>query len=65
MNKNTEIKDYSFHGVQMTQVQFAAAFAKRREGYCPLCNKSFKNQYGGMNRHIISCAKNKRVAEVK
>lgn len=56
---------YSFHGVQMTQVQFAVAMAKRNEGQCPFCDGHFKNQYGAMNRHIVRCAKNKRVAEVR
>jgi hypothetical protein len=55
--KSRDEKDYTFHGVAMTQVEFAAALAKKQNGQCPLCDKRFKNQYGAMNRHIISCPK--------
>lgn len=52
-----EIKDYSFHGVAMTQVEFGVALAKRNDGQCPFCNRHFKAQYGAINKHIRACAR--------
>lgn len=68
--KMTTLNNYSFHGVMMTQVQFAAALAKKGSGQCPFCNKrGFTDRYGSFTKHLRACAalaaKRARVREMK
>ena len=50
--------DYSFLGVNMTYVDFAAAMAKKKIGICPFCGRTgLTPRYGSINKHIKACAK--------
>ena len=54
-------RDWCFLGVNMTQVEFAVAMAKKLQGTCPFCGRTgLTPRYGSINKHIKACAKKGR-----
>ena len=64
MTQETEIKDYSFHGVSMTQVEFAVALAKKNDGICPFCNAPLSHAFSNANKHLRFCGHKNQTARL-
>jgi hypothetical protein len=54
-------KDYTFHGVAMTQVEFAVAMHKKSTGVCPFCQKAISARYNNANKHLGACTKKPKI----